>query len=104
MSKAKDFDKDEYGRYTQHCNMCKCKTPHIKGMCLACKSRVEQKTVYSQVWRCKACGTAGSTIYIEDEPYQNIIDRIIAEHRNKTILCPGRLDDLWIFGPMDSIS
>lgn len=104
MSRGKDFEKDEFGRYVIYCSACKCKVPHVKGMCLGCKAKVEEQTVYSQPWRCKACGTAGSTLYIDNEPYKNIIDRIIAEHRNKTKVCPGKLNDLWIYPLSEGIN
>lgn len=97
MSRGKNFDKDEYGRYKEYCPACKCITPRIKGMCLPCKSRTEQTAIHVQLWKCTQCETKGSCIYMEGEPARNVLDRIIAEHRNNTVLCPGALDKLWIY-------
>lgn len=103
------FDKDgnridEFGRVIRYCNACKCKVPHIKGMCMACKGRLEQSVMYSQIWRCNACKATGAIMYKEDTEAKVVVMRIIEDHRNKTVLCPGRPNDIIIYPPMDKIA
>lgn len=94
---------DEFGRVVKRCKACKAHTPHIKGMCMGCKSRLEETPMYSQGWQCKKCRVSGIVMYKEDTEIEIVIMRIIEDHRGKTVICPARPRDIIIFPPTDKV-
>lgn len=95
---------DEFDRDIQYCIFCKASTPHIDKQCVPCKKEQEAKVKYTQMWSCTRCKETGAVEYVEGEDVMRVLNKIIEDHRRRTVLCDGGAHTIKVYSPIDEVN